>query len=41
MANSVALARAVATHPAAWLRPVIVLACAAALILAERALPLL
>lgn len=41
MAKAVTLARTAATHPATWLRPVIVLACAAALILAERALPLL
>jgi hypothetical protein len=41
MAKAVALARHIAVHPADWLRPALVLACAVALILAERALPLI
>jgi hypothetical protein len=41
MAKAVALARTYAGHPAELARVAIVLACAGALILAERALPLL
>lgn len=39
MTRAVALARQIAVHPVGWLRVVVVVACAAALILAGRALP--
>ena len=41
MIRAVALARAIATNPAEGLRMAIVIACAAALILAEQAFPLI
>lgn len=40
MAKAVALARTAVLHRADWLRTLLVLACALALILAEQALPL-
>lgn len=40
MAKAVALARTLSAQPLDWLRALLVLACALALILAEQALPL-